>query len=299
MGDVFAVWATLRRYRELIAVTGLLCLGLGTYVAHVREPRELSSLDRLCLAASAPIARGIDFVVGSGLEVVAGFYGLLQVRDNNERLIQENLLLKAAIAEGREARAENARLQALLPVRAPEGGSIVASRVVGVSPTHRRSVTLAVGEGDGVRAGQPVVTGDGVVGRVTATWPGYAEVQLLVDPGFAAAVRVQRSRARATVRGLAEDARLRLDHALRTDDVEDGDLLVTAGTDGVFPRGLVVGRAQAVTRLSHGMYLTAEVRPAVDVTKLEEVLVLVTPPGFALPVASDVAAPPAAAPGAP
>lgn len=299
MGDVFQVWATLRRYRELIAVAGLLCLGLGTYVAHVRAPRELSGLDRLCLAASAPIARGVDFVVGSGIEVVSGFHGLVNVREHNERLARENLLLKAAIAEGREARAENVRLQALLPVRAPEGGSIVAARVVGVSPTHRRSVTLAVGDGDGVRAGQPVVTGEGVVGRVAATWPGYAEVQLLVDPGFAAAVRVQRSRARATVRGLAEDGRLRLDHALRTDDVEDGDLLVTAGTDGVFPRGLVIGRAQAVTRLAHGMYLTAEVRPAIDVTKLEEVLVLVTPAGSALPVASDAAAATPGAPGAP
>jgi rod shape-determining protein MreC len=172
-----------------------------------------------------------------------------------------------------------------------------------VSPTHRRTITIAKGAGEGIATGMAVVTGEGVVGKVVATFGGYAEVQLLVDGNFAVAARVQRSRFRVTVRGTGDTGTLRLDNALRTGDVEDGDLLVTSGTDRVFPKGLVIGRAQGIDRKPHGMYLAGEVRPAVDVSGLEEVLVIVVPGVFEddpQAVSTDSApAPESVVPGAP
>jgi rod shape-determining protein MreC len=106
-----------------------------------------------------------------------------------------------------------------------------------------------------------------------------ADVLLLADSNFAVPVRVQRSRARAKVVGQGARYRPVLAQALRTDDFQDGDILVTSGTDDVFPKGLVVGRVTNVVKPNYGMFLTAEVEPASDVSKLEEVFVLIGLPG--------------------
>jgi rod shape-determining protein MreC len=120
----------------------------------------------------------------------------------------------------------------------------------------------------------PVVSSGGVVGRVHAVLGGSAEVLALTDRNSSIAVRVDRTRARANVRGAGDTGLCRLDYALRADDVLEGDLLVTSGTDGVFPRGLPVGRVQGLRRGGQGIYQRADVAPAVDVTRVEEVLVL-------------------------
>jgi rod shape-determining protein MreC len=122
----------------------------------------------------------------------------------------------------------------------------------------------------------PVVAADGVVGRVHTVSGHSADVLLLTDRNSSIAVRVDRSRARANVRGSGGPGPARLEHALRSDDLIEGDALVTSGTDGVFPRGLRVGAVTRVRRAGHGLYQAAEVVPAVDVNRLEEVLVLVS-----------------------
>jgi rod shape-determining protein MreC len=100
-------------------------------------------------------------------------------------------------------------------------------------------------------------------------------VLLLTDLNSAIAARVERSRARSTVRGTGDPCTCRLDYALRADDILEGDVLVTAGTDGVFPRGLPLGKVQDLRKGPQGLYQKAEVAPAVDVSRVEEVLVLV------------------------
>ncbi len=292
--------AFLKRYRELLLVAALLLFPAGTYIANAKQGRELSTLDRFFLAASAPIGSVVDGVVGGAIDLVHDYVALRGVREENERLHREVFALRDALHASREQELENGRLRQLLAFAEAEKGGVVAAPVVGVSPTHRRTITIAKGGGDGIAPGMAVVTGEGVVGKVVATFGGYAEVQLLVDPSFAMAARVQRSRFRATVRGTGDEAVLRLDNALRTGDVEDGDLLVSSGTDRVFPKGLVIGRVQQVERKPHGMYLSAEVKPAVDVAGREEVLVLGVPGEGAQPnAAAEPAAVAPALPGAP
>jgi rod shape-determining protein MreC len=124
------------------------------------------------------------------------------------------------------------------------------------------------------------------------------------DRNSSIAVLVERTRARANVRGTGSPDTARLEYALRSDDMTEGDVLVTSGTDGVFPRGLPVGTLVNLKRSGQGLYQKAEVKPAVDVTKLEELLVITAfdrrpepPPAVAQPAS---AAPPvAAAKGAP
>jgi rod shape-determining protein MreC len=91
-------------------------------------------------------------------------------------------------------------------------------------------------------------------------------------------VRVQRSRARGTAAGAGKGP-LRLENMLRTEDVQAGDLIITSGTDGVYPPGLVVGKVTRLEKTEHGMFLGGDVVPAVDTTRLEEVLVMGNPFG--------------------
>jgi rod shape-determining protein MreC len=112
------------------------------------------------------------------------------------------------------------------------------------------------------------------VGRIHSVAGATAEVLVLTDLNSSVAVRVERTRARANVRGMGKPDLCRLDYALRTEDIIEGDPLVTSGTDGVFPRGLPVGKVTKLERRAHGLFQDARVVPAVDVTRLEEVLVL-------------------------
>jgi len=269
--------AFLQRYRELLLVVALLLLPAGTYIANAKQGRDLSSLDKLCLAVSAPISRAVDHVTTGVLGLWAEYVDLRGVRAENAELRESIAELRSQLSARTEAELENQRLHELLTFTRASRGRAVAAPVIGVSPTHRRVVTIAIGKDDGIAAGMAVVTADGVVGKVVATYGGTAEVQLLIDGGSAVAARVQRSRARVTARGLGQESSLQLANALRTDDIETGDILVTSGTDRVFPKGLVIGRIGSIQREAYGMYLQGEILPAVEVRGLEEVLVLVVP----------------------
>ncbi|RYZ33197.1 MAG: rod shape-determining protein MreC, partial [Myxococcaceae bacterium] len=135
---------------------------------------------------------------------------------------------------------------------------------------------ISSGEKDGVFRGMSVVTPDGIVGQVIRSTGGYADVALVTDPQSRVAVRVQRSRARGTAAG-AGNGPLNLENMLRTEDVENGDLIITAGTDGIYPPGLVVGRVTQLEKKEHGMFQGADIQPAVDTSRLEEVLVVGSP----------------------
>jgi rod shape-determining protein MreC len=141
--------------------------------------------------------------------------------------------------------------------------------------------------------GAPVIAPEGVVGIVSQLTGSYSDVQLIVSPLSAVPAIAQRTRSRSTVKGTGDISRCKLTYALRTDDLQDGDVLITAGGPGFFPHGLRVGRVVNVSKKSHGLFLDAEVVPAVDFSRLDEVsVVLDARPNMApLGVASGPGAP--------
>jgi rod shape-determining protein MreC len=120
----------------------------------------------------------------------------------------------------------------------------------------------------------------GVVGRVIVPSARTAKVQLLVDRNAAAGALVERSRAQGIVTGAGDD-QLRLEYLSGSADVQVGDKLVTSGIDGIYPKGFVIGWIEKAERVG-GAYGTILVRPAVDFTSLEHVLVVLTPPAAAI-----------------
>jgi rod shape-determining protein MreC len=271
------VIALLKRYRELLLVAVLLVLPLGVFFAHAKRPADQMGLDRVVLAVTGPIEKVVGFAVTGALRAWSNYVALRGAHAREAALSREVGRLEMERQELLQARAENERLVALLDLtRASPGRTFLGARVIGVrmDPKGLQLVTLDRGSDDGVRRTMPVVTAQGVVGRVHSVLGGTSDVLLLVDRNSSIAVRVERSRARANVRGLGDPGSCRLDYALRSDDLNEGDALVTSGTDGVFPRGLPVGKVAKVRRATYGLYQNADVLPAVDVTKIEEVLVL-------------------------
>jgi rod shape-determining protein MreC len=116
-----------------------------------------------------------------------------------------------------------------------------------------------------------------VIGRVIQpVSPRAALVQLLIDRNAAAGALLERTRAQGVVIGFG-NGELRMEYVPGTSDVKPGDLVVTSGIDGIYPKGFVIGTVDAVDR-GQGPYHEIVVRPAVDFSRLEEVLVVLTPP---------------------
>jgi len=196
-----------------------------------------------------------------------------QLRSENARLRAEVERLRRRVARLEEAQSEVVRLRRLLQVRPLPPEVPRAARVVARDPgSWFATVLLDRGARDGVRRHDAVVTADGLVGRVLEVYPTAARVLLLSDPRSAVGVLVQRTRDAAVVEGRAGPV-LRLRYLPRDSGIRPGDLLVTSGLGGVFPRGIRVGTVRAILPKA-GLFLEAEVTPAADLDRIEEVLIL-------------------------
>jgi len=265
-----------KRYRELLIVGTLLLYPLINYLSSGHKGREPNLADRVVLAISSPLQRGLTSVIEGSKGGLDGYVALRGARAERDQCVADLSAARADLNAMREAKAENERLRAALGYTETTVEPELAARVIGVNASpHYISLRINRGEGDGVRVGMPVLTHDGVVGQVSRfVVGGTADVMLITDPSSRLGAIVQRTRVRATAVGAGGGAPLKLDNVLREDDVVDGDVLITSGTDGLFPKGLVIGRVQKVEREANAMFLKAQVLPSVDLRKVEEVLLL-------------------------
>lgn len=289
----------IKRYRDLILVAGLLLFPFFTFVTRGPHGRDPYLVDRAVLSLSSHVQRAFAWVLDGTASVWHGYAALRGVEAENRTLHQENQALRAKALEQDELRAENERLRALVAYAQKNQGREVVAKVVGVDPSSTRHfVRIDRGESDGVSAGMAVITPDGVAGYVERVTSGWADVILITDATHRMGVRDERTHARAIAAGTGnkEDLDLRLDYALRKDDLAEGDVIVTSGTDGVYPAGLRVGTLARVEQRGSGMFRAGNIHPAVDPSKLEEVLVL---PKVAVPLPAPAKEPAPQGAGAP
>ncbi len=255
----------------------------AVFFAHSKDPDQmvqpLGEVTRSVISVEAPLERSISSAVSSAIDSWQGFLDLRHVRRENLGLRQRVLELEDQLGARTELAGQNERLKDLVHFADSAPLKTVAAAVTGdnLAPAAlSRVVRIGVGMNAGVRRGMAVLSAGAAVGRVQQAYRSFSDVQLLVDPASAVAVRVERSRARANVVGTGNDRRAKLEYALRSDDIEDGDSLVTSGTDGVFPPGLLVGKVSEVQRKTSATFLRAQVVPAVAPRNLEEVLVVLS-----------------------
>ena len=264
-----------QRYRELLIVGTLLLAPLVSYLTVGHRGRDPNFVDRAVLFVSAPVQSVLTSVIDGAGNVGSGYVAL---RGAHEEALQCRTGLAEAHAELnalKEAEAENARLKALLAYVEDTVDQEIVARVIGLNPSPTfQSIRINRGEDDGVRFGMPVVTAEGAVGQIVRAVGGSSDVMLLTDPQSHIGGVIQRTRVRVTISGAGGGRPLGLDVTRREDDVRDGDVVVTAGTDGIFPRGVRLGVVRAPERPSVGMFLKATLEPSVEFNRVEEVLVV-------------------------
>ena len=235
----------------------------------------------------AEVQRGVARVVGAASGLWNGYVGLRSVRAENETLRESVAQLRLQVHQER-AVAQRARgLEELLGLREDVARTTVTARVIaGDATPYFRSVTIDRGTGDGVRRDSAVVSPAGVVGRVVGRpGPRAAQVQLLIDRSAAAGALIERTRAAGVVMGDTDQSVLRMEYVSNLEEVAVGDVVVTSGMDGIYPKGFPIGEVEVVRR-GPGLYQTIHVRPRVRFSDLEEVLVLVREPASSMTASS-------------
>lgn len=249
----------------------------------------------------APVERGLQVVLAplqrAATALVRGMGDLSQtvreVRELRARVVELEEQVNALTIENvrlREYEAEVVQLRGLLgfveasPTWAFLGADVVGRSacinascgdVVGQEPNpYLRYITINVGQADGVAVGMPVVTGGAVlVGRVVETGPHTSKVRLVTDTGHSVAAMLQQSRATGLLVGQA-DGSLRMIYIPQEDTVQVGDVVLTSGLGGAFPRGLVLGQVTQVVKQDFALFQEAIVNPAVDYRRVELTLVV-------------------------
>src|SRR5215471_16503883 len=230
--------------------------------AQVNSRTGVPVLEQVTFGIFSEVQRGVSSTFGGVRSVWNNYVGLRHVKTENDNLKKQ--LADAQIAlQSQRALADRARgLEKLLELRDRVTLQTTAAEIIGAGASLEfRTVTIDKGTRDGLRPDMPIIAPAGVVGRVVVPSARSAKVQLLVDRNAAA--------------GAGED-RLRLENVSEAADIVAGDVVVTSGIEGIYPKGFVIGTIEAVEKTGPA-YKRITVKPAVDFTSLEEVLVVITP----------------------
>lgn len=202
------------------------------------------------------------------------YFGLINVQDENNRLQKEIDALRMENTRYRELLATTRRLQELLQFKETINWPVLAAQVIGRDPTRWfKSVIIDKGGNSGLKVNMPVVNARGVVGRLVSVSPNYAKALLIIDQNSAVDCIIQRTREKGIIKGLSEKT-CKLEYVVRTGDVVPGDMVITSGMGRVFPKGLPVGEVVEAADKPGDLFKDIGVRPKVDFSKIEEVLVI-------------------------
>lgn len=265
----------LHRLRLPLLFTGLAVLAAISLFADQRAlqagGRDLSWLSGSLLEVAAPVQRVLTAPLVLVRDTYRRYVDLLGVRDENASLRARVAALEEESLQLREALVASGSLEQVAELRGQLELPMLETEVVGqdVSPWFR-SVVLDRGRSHGLRAGMPMVTESGVAGLVTATTPHAARAMLILDRQSAVDGLVQRSRVRGIARGTG-GGELEFEYTGPPEDVQVGDLVITSGYGGVYPKGIRIGEVVSVAQDAPYLVRRARVRPAAGFERLERV----------------------------
>jgi rod shape-determining protein MreC len=234
-------------------------------------------LKKWALATGTPIMNGAASVSRGFSSVWNDYLWLHGARAENVRLQEDVRQLALLNSSLEQARDENSRLQRLLGFSAVVPYQTLGARVVGRAPNFlSNTLYLDRGLGDGIRADQPVISAAGVIGRTILVTQNSCQVQLLTNGDASVGAIVERTRAPGVVGG-TENPLLDLNYISNTEEVNVGDVILTSGLDGIYPKGLPIGKVVDSQKGKTG-FRTIRVEPSADMIRIEEVLILLGTP---------------------
>ena len=267
--------------RKTVMIVGLvlaLMVNIIVLSLSTRQHPRVYVPGRIALAVVAPFQEAVTRTVRFCKNIWAHYFFLVSVSEENQVLKER---LRTAVEKNHqlaEVELSNQRLRELLNFRKNMPGSFTAAEIVSRDPSSWfKSVIIDKGLADGLSKGMPVVISEGIVGQIVEASTHQSKVLLIIDQNSAVDALVQRTRARGIIEGKSTDQCV-LKFVLRKHDVKVGDVVISSGLDGVYPKGLQVGYVNGVIKRNSGIFQEVTVTPYVDFEKLEEVLVILSVP---------------------
>jgi len=240
--------------------------------------QEITFLEKIIHESYAPLQSGVDKLKHSVNSMSAGLAAKKGLEERIRILQNDNNRLNLENQELRENRAEVERLRILLTFKEINQGQYVteAARVIARSPNNwYKTITIDKGMDSGITRDMPVISPDGLVGKVISASANSAQVCLLTDREMAVGAILQQTReTRGIVEGMGDSDTLRMINIPYYSQVKIGENVVTSGLSTIYPPGIQIGVIKDIKRESNGLVLSATVTPAVDFNRMEEVLVI-------------------------
>jgi len=263
-----------KKYSTIAVVVILAIISLVIFSFNLKSPEKMSLFRKVVLEAVVPLESAVNSVFGSVTGVWRKYVLLVGAQTENERLKAENASLAREVSDYREMTLACARLRKLMDIKSDLKFPTIAARVVGKNRSSVfKTVLIDKGALDGIQTGFPVMGTGGIVGRVMDTSWNTSKILLLIDYNSNIASLIQRNRCQGILRGYGNSG-CELKYIQRSEDVKPGDTVVSSGLAGIFPRGLLVGKVVEVEKGEAGLFQKIAVRPAVDIARMEEVLVI-------------------------
>lgn len=257
-------------------INNLVVLTLAIYGLSQKrfDLEEMTLFQRLAVEVVGPVQKVFTQSRYEFDSLVDNYVRIVNTSKENHYLKNKIDQLESDLFQMEEIRRENFRLKQMLHYSADISQEKILAQVVGWDSANQFKVLrLNRGSNEGIRLMAPVITHKGLVGYVYRVNNHYADVLTILDPNNRVDAMVERTRTHGIVEGVFNH-RASLKYINRTESIEVGDRLITAGVGGIYPKGIKVGMVTGIDRETSGMTLGVEVTPSVDFYKLEEVLVL-------------------------
>jgi rod shape-determining protein MreC len=262
--------------KKMVLIVGVLILITVNVILLSFSSKSQSTfgLGRVGLSLVSPFQELVTRSIRFARNIWEHYFYLVAVAHENEDLKKSLNQFVGKSNHWHEINLANARLKDLLNFQKAPTNRVVAAEVIGTDPSGWfKTIIIDKGKSDGLQKGLPVVLPTGIVGQVIEAAGHYSKVMLVIDRNSAVDALLQRSRARGIIKGESAD-QCRFEFVLRKHDVQIGDTVIASGLDGVYPKGLRIGRVADISQRNSDIFYEITVAPFVDYEKLEEVLVV-------------------------
>jgi rod shape-determining protein MreC len=262
------------RYRTPLLLILTLLLVFSVLSLSLKRSPALIKVQGLIVSMTAPGLEGLEYVGRKAKSLWEGYFYLVGARRQNAELQRQLEEYKQREVSFQEAQQTLTRLEGLLDLKRQVALPVIGARIIAYDPTlWSRSAIINQGKTQGVKDGLPVLAPQGIVGRIVEVYPEYSKVMLIVDRKSSADAMVQRTRVRGMLKGKGGN-RCALEFVPKSADVQVGDLVLASGLVALYPKGLVLGKVTTANKKNPGVFQEIEVTPSVDLSTLEEVLVV-------------------------
>jgi len=264
-----------KKYQSIIIACLLIIISLILLSYSVKQPSKISFFRRLVLETAAPLAN----IITVSFEGLSGawkrYIFLVGLEEENKRLKKGNALLTQETIQYREGYLEGIRLQKLLALKEKINHPTIAAKVIARDQTSIvKTILIDKGTSHGLRVDLPVLSDRGVVGRIVETSSHVSKILLLIDESSNIDALVQENRIQGILQG-AGSFGCSLKYISKTETVNVGNIVISSGLSGLFPKGLLIGSVKNVDKTDSGLFQKIDVEPFVDFGRLEEVMVVV------------------------